>query len=49
LDEYKTLLEYSLKALNIRKTILGDNHLDTAQSYNDAGIAYVNWETTISI
>ena len=40
LDEYKTLLEYSLKALNIRKTILGDNHLDTAQSYNDAGIAY---------
>jgi len=40
LDEYKTFLEYSLKALNIRKTILGDNHLDTAQSYNDAGIAY---------
>jgi tetratricopeptide (TPR) repeat protein len=40
LDEYKTLLEYSLKALNIRKTILGDNHLDTAQSYNDAGVAF---------
>ena len=40
LEEYKTLLEYSLKALNIRKTILGDNHLDTAQSYNDAGVAF---------
>ena len=40
LDEYKPFLDYSLKALAIRKTILGDNHLDTAQSYNDAGIAY---------
>lgn len=40
LDEYKTLLDYSLKALAIRKSILGDNHLDTAQSYNDAGVAF---------
>jgi len=40
LDDYKTLLDNSLKALAIRKSILGENHLDTAQSYNDAGVAF---------
>ena len=40
LDNYSKLLEYSMRALNIRRSILGEDNLDTAQSYNDAGVAY---------
>ena len=39
-EEYEKVLDYSLSALIIRHKILGNRHLDTAQSYNDAGVAY---------
>ena len=40
LENYQSLLDLSLSALAIREKLLGHMHLDTAQSYNDAGVAY---------
>ena len=38
MGDYKKALEYFELSLNIRKKILGEEHLDTATSYNNIGL-----------
>ena len=38
--DYDTALEYYNKTLDIRKQLLGENHPDTATSYNNIGAVY---------
>ena len=38
--DYNKALEYLNKALDIRKQILGEKHVDTAASYNNIGVVY---------
>ena len=38
--DFKTALEYYLKCLKIREAALGNQHVDTADSYNDIGSIY---------
>ena len=40
----KKALEYHELSLNIRKKILGEEHPDTAASYNNIGLIYYNME-----
>jgi tetratricopeptide (TPR) repeat protein len=42
LGDYDKALEYHNKALEIRKSVLGENHPDTASSYDNIGIVYRN-------
>ena len=39
LENYTKIYDYIQKALDIRVKILGEKHLDTAQCYNDLGVA----------
>ena len=39
--DYDAALEYYNKALDIRKQVLGENHPDTATSYNNIGAVYL--------
>jgi len=40
LCEYEKAKEYYLKALQIQKDVLGENHPDTAASYGNLGTLY---------
>lgn len=44
---YENALEQQSKALEIQKTVLGDMHVQTAQTYNDIGMTYSNLGRTI--
>lgn len=37
-------IEYSLKGLNLRKSLFGEKHLEVAASYNNIGLIYSNTE-----
>ena len=39
IEDYEKLYQYTQKALTIRLEILGEMHIDTAQCYNDLGVA----------
>ena len=41
-EDYDKAMEYHLKALEIRETMLGMEHPDTATSYNNIGLVYHN-------
>jgi hypothetical protein len=38
MNEYTKALEYCEKSLNIRRKLLGEEHVDTATSYNNMGL-----------
>lgn len=41
IQNHKENLKYSMISLELRKKIYGENHILTAQSYNNVGVAYI--------
>jgi hypothetical protein len=41
MNKYPKALEFSEKSLKIRLKLLGEDHLDTATTYNNLGLIYI--------